>query len=466
MDSLKPGQQSLFSIQVDDVVIQRIFAGLQNEIAKLQKEVSELREDVYSKPSRKEVSVLSHMMEEIKKDNDDFAAEIRHQVSSFNTDFSSQLKETKDYAKKEVTDAIFSINNVVRAQNALIEEKIFELTKPTMEFTEMKHSVASVKSSHEMIELEMEKIRKAVAKVLEVKSFDDINDLNLTKVIQNATQADRDNIAQAETKMESLSQRIETAESVMMKICRNPNTPLPQWQTVPKYELKEKPKLPQLTAGTTFYEYIEYLMLLAPSIQKVLTGFYKEITALSNRIWESQANGNETGGGTTSSFTDDQIRSLMEDVDELKLKAISRSELTELKDEVASIKGTDIPKLKLNKLTNDLELLSAKLASIDGIDEKIESMQKTFDTALSKAIRDVQSAAVSPGITPRALIGGNNLPAKTSVTPRGNQAHKIIYGELPPTSAQYPTRHADTRLERKPSIVTRPTLKKPESSLN
>ena len=104
--------------------------------------------------------------------------------------------------------------------------------------------------------------------------------------------------------------------------------------------------------------------------------------------------------------------------------------------------------------------------SIDNIDEKMESMQKLFDNALSKAVRDVQSAAVSPGITPRGMLG-SNLPAKTSVTPRGKQAHTLLYGELQPAQApQYPTRHADTRLERKPSIVTRPTVKKPESSLN
>ena len=476
MDKIKQGQQqSLFSIQVDDVIIQRIFAGLQSEVNKLQREVKELREELSTKSSKDDITDINNQIETLKKESNSFAAEMRQEMSTFNIDISAEMRTTKEAAKKEITDAVFSLNNVVRAQNALIEEKIFELTKPTFEFTEMKHAVASVKSSHEVIELEMDKIRKTVASVLEVKSFDDISNLNLTKIIHKATQEDRDNIAHSENRINAVIERLENAETIMQKICRNPDTPLPQWQTVPKYDMKEKPKLPQLFAATTFYEYIEYLMLLAPTLQKIFSGFYKEITSLSNRIWENQkammagiAGGEGEGGKIVmaSAYNDEQIKNLINDVDELKLKAVSRSEFAELQDEMSTLKGTDVPKLKLNKLSNDIEVLSAKLASIDNIDEKMESMQKLFDTALTKAVRDVQSAAVSPGITPRGMLG-SNFPAKTSVTPRGRQAHTLLYGEIQaPSTAQYPVRHADTRVERKPSIVTKPAVKKPESSLN
>lgn len=447
MEDIKPGSKSLFSIQIDDIVIQNIFQQLKDEIATLRKEVQLLRDDVVTKPSRKEILGLSQSMDKLQVTNGDFAESITNQLKKFTDEFNAKIKETQEYSKKESIDAVFSINSVVRAQNTLIEEKIYELTKPTFEFEEMRRAVSSVKDSHESLKKELAKIRDGVSKVMEIEDFDHLEDMNLTKYIINATDADRENIAKSAQRIDTLTSRIETTESLMIKITRTPNAQLPQWKKVEKYDIKEKPKLPELVAATTFVEYLDYLMTLAPSLQKILSSFYKEITKMSNKLWESKP-----GIQLDKDIDVERINKLITDVEELKLKAISRAEVSEMKDQLAEMRVSEIPKLKLNKITNQLELLQTKVDSLNGIDEIVGSLQQNFDTALASAIREVQSAAISPNISPRMI--SRDLPAKTSVTPRATQIHKLIYGDLPQQKAQRP----ETRNERKPSLVRKPAI--------
>ncbi|EAY08584.1 hypothetical protein TVAG_191070 [Trichomonas vaginalis G3] len=457
MDEFKDSpRKSLFSIQIDDVVIQRVFQKLQDEVTALEFQVKQLKDDVATKPSRQEISVISKTVDILKEDNTSFKESISKELHSFKMDFTSQFSANKESTKKELTDAIFSINSVVRAQNALIEEKVFELTKPTFEFNEMRAAVSDVKTSHAQVMNELKRLQLSFAHVMEVNSFEEFEGWSLTKAIHLATEGDRSDIKMIQAQINTLSNRIENAEAVARKICRNPNDPLPQWIKSPKYDLKAKPQIPRISTATSFIDYFEYLMQFAPAVQKVLNGFYHQFTILSNQVWENN------GEREIPKDNDTRLKEMEDVIEELKLKAISKAELSQIKDEIAELKGIEIPRLKLNKISSRLDELSDKVATIDTFDEKIDSMQKNFESIIHSAMREVQSAIVSPGVSPR--FPRDFTAAKTSVTPHANQAHKVMYGEF--QNQRTPSRpQTEMKSERSPGSNRKPSLR-PLDDLN
>lgn len=440
MEDLKDSpRKSLFSIQIDDVVIQRVFQKLQDEVTALKFEVKQLKDDMVTRPSRQEISAISKSLDILKEDNSTFKENISQELHSFQLQFTGQFKENKEATKRELADAIFSINSVVRAQNTLIEEKVYELTKPTFEFNEMRAAVADVKASHNVVMNEMKRLQTAVAHVMEVNTFEEFEGWSLTKAIQLATEGDRSDIKMIQAQLNTLNSRIENSENVARKICRNPNDPLPQWFKTPKYEMKAKPKIPRLTTPTSFIDYFDFLMQFAPAVQKVLNGFYHQITTLSNQLWENH------GESDAPRDNDTRIKEMEDVIEELKLKAISKAELAQIKDEIAELKGIEIPRLKLNKLSSKIDELSDKVATIDSFDEKIDSIQQHFDSVIQSAMREIQSAVVTPGTSPRFSA----MAAKTSVTPRANQAHRIMYGDYQ-SSRQQTRPQTEMKIERSP----------------
>ena len=58
-----------------------------------------------------------------------------------NDSFKKFTDEASKKVKEQKYETTLSINSVIHAQNVLIEKKVFEMTKSTFEFNEMKNSV-------------------------------------------------------------------------------------------------------------------------------------------------------------------------------------------------------------------------------------------------------------------------------------------------------------------------------------
>lgn len=315
-DETKPKgeHKPLFSIQVDDIIIQHIFKSLEDQIRTLKFDVENLQVQMKDKSDKNEVVELKNAVNYVKEKTFTFTDKVDTTIESFQKHLNSAIKEAKDFVQDQVSDGIMSVNNVVRAQNALIEEKVFQLSKPAVEVT---HAIADV----DRIKQENKDIRDKFAGINQIISAfvgEDFNSQNLKtlpQIIIETIQPEIDSIQNLEIKSTKLDNRLKTCEQSIYKMVGSTDILLPISTKAPKHSFHEKPKLPKLTEVNSYTDYFEYIAKFVPILQRILSSFYHQVVSISNTVYD-QVERNTAQEELEKSMR--QITDMVADIRELK----------------------------------------------------------------------------------------------------------------------------------------------------
>lgn len=279
----KGARKSLFSIQVDDLIIQRIFKTLEDEICKMRVEITEIHADVSEKSNKNDLIALKSDVREFRENFDLFKDKIESDLLNYESDLKMTVNEMKTFVRDQIAEATFSINNVVRAQNALIEEKIFQLSQPNEDVNHVLVDVERLKQSSSNLSSKLRTIENFFSTFL--NNTDD-SEKTLPQLISYYFEPEREKIRNIEQHQKRSDNRIQECEENIHNIIGSDEIVFPPYGKAEKHPFHIKPKFPPFPTPNSYTDYFKYMMTVFPLLQKILSSFYHQIVGLSNTVYD------------------------------------------------------------------------------------------------------------------------------------------------------------------------------------
>lgn len=432
----QPARKSLFSLSVDDIIIQRIFKTMEEEIKRLSLEIQEIKLDMPNYAPKKDFDDLSESFSNYCIKTDKSIITVNDKLDESIQDTKKQYEKMQKFVEGQIADAVFSVNNVTRAQNALIEEKIFQLSKPSIEYEQLQRDVDKIKNRYLDLQDETKKINTFFSSFLvngengKPLTFDQFFDQHLQEV--------HNKISNLETLQLQNESKFEQADYIFNKLIGNVDEiHFPTYKKVDKYEFYNKPKLPVLDDPNTILDYLQYLMVFAPTVQKVISCFYHQICSVSNSIFDREEKEVSLESLKEKIELLDQLET---DVHDLKQNNIDPSKLQLFTEMVEELKQEKSVSEQLEDIHQQLYQIQNEYVQKEDLDKVIDGIGQNIDTNIANAITDLKESYpfFSPdfsGFDSSSLkVDENSHPAIAAVTPRGTASHKMMYKQTPSTT--------------------------------
>jgi predicted nuclease with TOPRIM domain len=386
-------QKSLLSIQVDDFIIQRVFKTMDDQVKILTMEVRDLREQVAERPTREELDGCLTKVDSLLQTIEAFTSRIDGSVNDLSNRFISLLEESRTHVKTEVSNAIFSVNAIVRAQNAMIEERVFTLSRPPVEFTSILADIDRIKRDNAGFRGQIEEVTSFFQSLLGTDSIEDGKaKRSLAEIVAGQTDSDRQRIAALESERAQFNERFHRIDATLFRVFGGMEERFPQWQVADEKSFSEKPKLPVLEKPRSFLDYFKFLVNFAPNVQQLFNTYYHQICSLCNSLYDRQERNHDY----------ESIQRSLVNIEDMK------DEIRKMKDEVEILKQPRPEAEKLQQLSAELDELKSSTARKSDF-MQCEAQMDEFREALAK-LRTPQM--FSPHRSP--IIGQGTLESSRS----------------------------------------------------
>jgi len=400
----------------DELGSNNVLKNLSDQIKRLNHQVEFLTNELNSRPTKAEVNMLLKNMNEITQEN----FKLNAKLDSINNDLLQRMNNLFDQNEKsmqnQIQETVFSVNSVVRAQNALIEKKVHEMTKPTFEFTEMKNNLAEIKNENVSIVKQIQSLLAFVSSYScePIPSIGNPKNTVFTQ-IEKVVMKERERISSIEREILNFIQRFEKIEGHLRYVIDLNKGTLPSYTPVEKRSSSEKPKLPKLKNPQTYTDYFVYLMELVPVLQRILTSHYEKLNSIQ-------------GGGITSS-SEGFLLNLKEDH---MADFVQKSELTKIEESINSLKQSILAKEEMGHIEQTLNTIQESYIDKQEFDGRIGKLAQSIErisTTSSKELKRLENQIIETrNHIPKA-------PVFTDVMPSGSTSFKLIYDERSSTPA-------------------------------
>lgn len=433
-------RKSLFSLQVDDLIIQRIFKSLEEEIKNLKCEIRDIKDELPNLAKQTEVNALVESFSQFQIKTDKSFIAVNDRIDKTEDEFKKEMERVKKLVDDQITETIFSVNNVARAQNALIEEKVFQLSKPTVEYENLQREVQKLKDKNKQIIEETDKITKFFASFMGKDESGE--QMTLDKYVDRAIQDIRDQVTNIEVTQLSFEAKAQRKDILFKRLVGTEDFEFPNYQKAEKYLIATKPKLPVCKDPTNIIDYLDFLMKFAPAVQKAMSLFYNQICALSNKFYDREEK--------ELSFENLQQRIALLNQMEIDIAYLKDHSMTQEQYDLikSALEENGQNNGKSNAKNEDLQAIILQLMEIEQnyvpkqeLEKTVSEFNKNLDQAVTNAIIelkdaiDIETSAREPlSAMDSYRSRTDDNPAIAAVTPRGTASYKMIYKQSPSTT--------------------------------
>lgn len=367
----KGERKSLFSIQVDDLIIQRIFKTLEDEICKIRIDITDIQAKVSEKAEKNDLVALKMDLREYKEKSSLFRDKVEGDLLLFHEDLNTTISDAKKYVRDQITEATVSLNGVVRAQNAIIEERIFQLSRPDSEITHLLTDFERIKRVNTTLSEKLSNIESFFSSFL-----NDPRDSNKTlpEIISHYFDPEREQIKKIEQHQKQSDERIQEIENDINSIVGSKEIIFPEVVKAEKHQFQDKPKLPPIPVANSYTDYFQYMMTAFPVLQKILSSFYHQIVGLSNSVYD-QAERETSQEDLERALLD--LTNTIADVRELKENQNKFDEIT------SQIEKVKTSQQNLNEMMSELNKLKEITMSKNEVEDEIKK-------AVSEVLKEIQ----------------------------------------------------------------------------
>ena len=410
--------KSLFSINVQDDIIQSLFKEMKGEIESLKHKVSFLTDELATRPSVDDYKKLVLTTKELQEKNKENENQIKQFLSTTKNEINKLVEETKREVKEQMEDTTLSVNSVIRAHNVLIDKKVFEMTKPTFEFNEMKRSVASITENESFFQKQLKKLFDFISSFLsEPFPSDGKARMSLDQIFESKQSEDKDSIKIMNSQMTMLDNRMEKIETMFFRIADLSRMDLPLYESAPAVHFKDKPKIPKLKNPKTFTDYFKYLMEVVPATQKILSCYRKEIELIKSALGET---------------TLEEIEEKRKKEEKQFLDFVKADEFDTVKKQIQDISNSVLMKDDFRVIQTDIKNLRETTVEKEEFDATCDKFNLSIKQVDQKASEGIKNLEMSLAETKMNI---NSMPAYTEVKGRPGTAFKILYSPNPDQQA-------------------------------
>lgn len=271
----------LFSIQVDDLLVQEIFQKLSDQIAEQRREIEELKKELSSRPTVEEFTKLSNIVNEIQTDYYASRSNLSQTVDSFYSSLDERTRIINELVQRKTNEMLFAVNAAIRSEmeNLGYEPKI---TQDTLQ------SVHDLKLNYSKAMQKIDDLKDSIVRI--AASFEGsarvggLNSKNAAECIRIAAEKDRKNLADMKAQMDKFKSDFDSFRETFEMTLPMKDFGAPKWNTGLTYNRNKKPELPTKPQTSSVYEYLSYMGRAFPYVEAVLREFHSYIQQIDATV--------------------------------------------------------------------------------------------------------------------------------------------------------------------------------------
>lgn len=265
-DELNSGKP-LFSIQVDDVLVQEIFQKLAEQIAQQNKEIIELREQLKNRPTLDDFARMTEAVQQIRNDYTASSSKLSNTVNSFYDSLNERTNSINDLVQQKTNEMLFAVFKAIEGRMDQLEATP-KMTKDAIDMiTEAKLDMQ--KSNQKIDELSDIVVQMAAA-FDGTPRVEGLKSKTAASCIRNAAERDRQTIADLSARFQEFTKDFLQFKKKFDEVLPVDTHGFPQFAKNPVYNRSDAPSFPFFPIVSNVFDYFKYIGKVMPYIQSVL----------------------------------------------------------------------------------------------------------------------------------------------------------------------------------------------------
>jgi hypothetical protein len=279
-DELTSGKP-LFSIQVDDVLIQEIFRQLSDQLSEQRREIERLRAELDRRPTAAEFAELSGIVQLMQNQYSASSSKFSKSVERFYSSLEESTRGINELVESKTSEMLFAVNAAIRGQMELLE-KSPQMTQDAID------SLHQLKLLNAKLSQKVSDISDAVSNI--AASFggstrvDGLTTESACSFIREAVDRDRKSVADMRNQLGKFSAVFNDFKEQFEVILPFQRLGYPQWTTNVCYNRSKVPTFPTFPHEASIYAYFSYISGTMPYVQAVLREFHSYLLQLDATV--------------------------------------------------------------------------------------------------------------------------------------------------------------------------------------
>ena len=271
----------LFSLQVDDVLIQELFKNFAAQIKSQQEEISFLKSELNNRPKMEDFVNLSEAVISLQKQANDSSQELRTTVHDFHSSIEQRSQTFNQILQTKVNDMLFSVNAAIRGELEALEKTPVN-TKQAID------DVHNIKLKVSKMEQKLDDLKETVIQMAAAYDgnmrFDSLNRKTVPSCVGNAAARDRTKIEENTAQIAEIGKKVDDFIETFNRILTYQDSQFPQFNNKNNYNRKDTPSYPPLPNVTSFNDFSSYVCDVVPILQNVSRELYSYISQVEAKV--------------------------------------------------------------------------------------------------------------------------------------------------------------------------------------
>ncbi|OHS96724.1 hypothetical protein TRFO_37064 [Tritrichomonas foetus] len=304
----------LFSIQVDDILVQEIFQKLAEQIAAQNKEILELKEQLKNRPTIQDFTVMAEAVKQIQKDYTNSSSELSNTVNKFYDSLDQRTNSINALVQQKTNEMLFAVHKAIQGHMDMLEAT----PKMTKDAIDLIHEVKlDMQKSNQKIDELSDIIIQMGAAFNGTGAVEGLKKKNVANCIRNAAERDRGNVADLNSRFVNFTKDFMDFKRKFDLILPVDTCDFPQFVKSQIYNRTEAPAFPRFPTVNTVFDYFKYIGRAMPYLQTVLREMHAYICQIDAAV------GQKTDRVEFERYHDETTRlvnSIIDDVEDYRSK--------------------------------------------------------------------------------------------------------------------------------------------------
>jgi hypothetical protein len=279
-DELGSGKP-LFSIQIDDILVQDIFRQLSEQLSEQRREIDKLRADLDRRPTAADLAELSAIVQSIQTQYCASSSTFSKNIAAFYNSIEEKTRGVNELVESKTSEMLFAVNAAIRGQMELVGN-----APPVGR--DAFDSLHELKLSNAKLSQKVGDISDAVSKI--AASFggsakvEGLTAESSCSFIREAVDRDRKSVIDMRNQLNKFSTDFNDFKEIFEEMLPFKRLGFPQWATEVCYNRSKVPTFPVLPQEASVFGYFSYIARTLPYIQSVLREFHSYLLQLDATV--------------------------------------------------------------------------------------------------------------------------------------------------------------------------------------
>lgn len=273
----------LFSLEIDDVLIQQIFQRFAEQIKSQSEEISFLKKELENRPKMDDFVNLSEAVVSLQKQTTHSSEVLENTVKDFKASMNERSESINQMMQTRLNEMLFSVNAAIRGELEMLDKSPMPTKQTLDDVNNLKLNFA--KMNQKVDEIKDTIIQMAAAFDGEI-NIDKLSKKTVPSCIRCAANRDRTKLDENIEAVKRLKERIDSFEETFDRVLPYQDHSFPQFNNRDyNYDRKQSPTFPPLPQSvTSFDDFASYVSNVIPIIQTSIRGIHGYVSNLDAAV--------------------------------------------------------------------------------------------------------------------------------------------------------------------------------------